>query len=66
MHRKAPIGSIIALFNPMTNRTVYAVVIAAMPESIYSEDVAVVVSPRVAQLLGAKDARFYVKVKYLK
>jgi LysM repeat protein len=66
MHRHAPIGSIIAITNPMTNRTVYAQVIAAMPESIYSEDVAVVVSTRVAQMLGAKDARFYVKVKYLK
>ncbi|MFT6709366.1 MAG: hypothetical protein ACJATF_004232, partial [Flavobacteriales bacterium] len=30
------------------------------------ETVAVVVSTRVAMLLGAKDPRFYVKVKYLR
>ncbi|MFT6705688.1 MAG: hypothetical protein ACJATF_000510, partial [Flavobacteriales bacterium] len=35
MHREAKIGSIIAVNNPMTKRTVYAKVIARLPESIY-------------------------------
>lgn len=66
MHRKAPVGSVIAITNPMSKRTVYAVVIAEMPDAIYSEDVVVVVSTRVAKLLGGKDARFFVKVRYLR
>ncbi len=66
MHRKAKIGSIIAVNNPMTKRTVYAKVIARIPDAIYPETVAVVVSTRVAKLLGGKDSRFYVKVKYIR
>ncbi len=66
MHRTAPLQSIIAVNNPMNRRTVYAKVIARLPDTVYSDDVVVVVSARVAQLLGAKDQRFYVKIKYLK
>ena len=66
MHRKAPIDSVIAIHNPMSQKTVYARVIARIPESIYSEEVVVIVSERVAHLLKAKDARFFVKVKYLR
>ncbi|MFK7808550.1 MAG: LysM peptidoglycan-binding domain-containing protein [Saprospiraceae bacterium] len=66
MHRKAPVGSIIEIKNPMLKRTVYAKVIARIPEAIYSDDVVVVVSTRVAKLLGGKDARFFVKMKYLR
>lgn len=66
MHRKAKIGSIIEVTNPMNKRIVYARVIARLPESIYPETVAVVVSTRVAKLLGGKDSRFFVKVKYIR
>ena len=64
MHRKAEIGSIVAIYNPMSRRTVYAKVIGSIPDRVYNDDVIVVVSPYVARLLGAIDPRFFVKVKY--
>lgn len=64
MHRKAEIGSVVSIYNPMSRRTVYAKVIARIPDTVYRDDVIVVVSPLVAKLLGAIDPRFFVKVKY--
>jgi LysM repeat protein len=66
LHRKAPINSIIAITNPMKNRTAYAKVIGRIPATAYGNDVAVVISPLTAKFLGAKDPRFFVKVKYFK
>ena len=66
LHRSAPINSIIAINNPMKNRTVYAKVIGRIPITAYGKDVAVVISPLTAKFLGAKDPRFFVKVKYFR
>jgi len=66
LHRNAPINSIIAVTNPMKKRTVYVKVIGRMPESVYEDNVKVVVSSTAAKMLGAKDARFYVQVRYTK
>ncbi len=66
LHRTAPKGSIIAVSNPMNQKTVYAKVIAKLPEGVYGDDVVIVVSPKVASQLGALDARFFVKLKFLK
>ncbi|MBV6654014.1 MAG: LysM peptidoglycan-binding domain-containing protein [Mameliella sp.] len=64
MHRKAAIGSVVSIFNPMSRRTVYAKVVGRIPDTVYKDDVIVVVSPLVARLSGAIDPRFFVKVKY--
>ncbi|MEM1319772.1 MAG: LysM peptidoglycan-binding domain-containing protein [Bacteroidota bacterium] len=66
LHRKAPVNSIIAVTNPMKKRTVYAKVIGRIPENVYGSNVVIVISSRTAQLLGARDARFFCKVRYLK
>ncbi len=66
LHRSAPINSIIAVTNPMKKRTVYAKVIGRMPDSVYKENVIIVLSPSAAKLLGAKDGRFYVHLRYTK
>ena len=66
LHREAPTNSIIAITNPMGNRTVYAKVVGKIPDTAYSSSVAVVVSPLTAKLLGAKDPRFFVLIKYHK
>ncbi|MEL6863291.1 MAG: LysM peptidoglycan-binding domain-containing protein [Bacteroidota bacterium] len=66
LHRKAPLNSVIAISNPMKKRTVYAKVIGRIPESVYGDEVKVVISSRTAKLLGARDARFFVKLKYLR
>jgi LysM repeat protein len=64
LHREAPINSVIEVNNPMTGRTVYVKVIGRIPDTAYGNNVKVVLSPIAANLLGARDPRFYVKVKY--
>lgn len=66
LHRNAPINSVIAVTNPMKKRTVYVKVIGRMPNSVYNDNVKVVVSSTAARMLGAKDAKFYVQIRYTK
>jgi len=65
LHREAAIGTIMAVTNPMFNRTVYVKVIGRIPDG-YEHNVEIVVSPEAARKMGAKDPRFFVKVKFLK
>lgn len=64
LHRTAKIGSKIAVHNPMNRKTIYAEVIGRLPENVYPDKVMVVISPKVAKLLGALDGQFFVKVRY--
>ena len=66
LHRECPENSIIAIHNPAKNKTIYAKVIGNIPAGAYDSTVEVIISPRAARLLGAVDARFYVKLKYFK
>lgn len=65
LHPSAPINSVVELTNPMTHRTIYAKVLSNMPPKLYPDDISVVVSPGVANLLGAIDSRFYVKLRFV-
>jgi LysM repeat protein len=65
MHREAVIGSTMAITNPMGGRTVYAKVIGRIPSG-YESNIEVILSPEAARTLGARDPRFFVKVKFLK
>jgi LysM repeat protein len=64
LHRYAPINSVVAVTNLMKKRTVYVKVIGRIPESVYGDNVVVIVSSTIANMLGAKDTKFYVEVKY--
>jgi LysM repeat protein len=64
LHRSARIGSTMAITNGMNNRTVYAKVIGKLPDNIYGNEIIIIVSPSAARLLGAKDEKFFVKLKY--
>ncbi len=64
LHRSAPVGSVIQITNPMKKRTVYAKVIAPIPDQAYNSDIIVVLSPAVAKLLEAKDPKFFVELKH--
>lgn len=64
LHRTAPIGSVIQVTNPLKKKTVYAKVIARIPDQAYGDDIVVVLSPSVAKILGAKDPKFFVEIKY--
>jgi hypothetical protein len=48
----------------MLNRKVYAKVVAKLPERIYPKDVSIVISPGVAEALGAIDNRFLIEMRY--
>ncbi len=65
LHRDAPVGSTLEITNPMIDKTIYAKVIDHMPTNMYPHQVCIVVSPAIANLLGAVDSRFFVKVRYL-
>ena len=65
LHRTAAIDSVIEITNPMRNRTVYAKVIGRIPDTAYGNNIVVVVSPLTAKLLGARDPRFFVRIRYL-
>ena len=64
LHRYAKINSVIKVHNPMNNRDVYVRVLGRIPDTSYDYNVVVVVSPVVAKLLGAQDAKFHVDVNY--
>jgi LysM repeat protein len=65
LHPTAPVNSVVEITNPMTHRTIYAKVLSNMPYKLYTDDISVVVSPGVANLLGAIDSRFYVKLRFV-
>ena len=64
LHHQAPLNSIIEVTNPMMRRRVYAKVVGRIPRTTYDENVKVILSPLAAKFLGAKDPKFFVKVKY--
>ena len=66
LHLKAPLNSVIEVENPMMRRKVYVKVVGRIPITTYDDNVKVVLSPLAAKFLGAKDSKFFVKVKYLK
>ena len=61
-----PKGQVVRIENPMTNRQVYAQVVAPKPENSFSQGAVVLVTPTVAKALGGLDTRFYVKLYYCK
>ncbi|MFN8301068.1 MAG: LysM peptidoglycan-binding domain-containing protein [Saprospiraceae bacterium] len=65
LHREADIGTVMAVTNPMSRRTVYVKVIGRIPAG-YESNIEVVLAPAAARYLGARDPRFFVKVKFLK
>ena len=64
MHKDAPVNSSISIYNPMLDRSVEAKVVGELPREAYPEGVTVVISPSVAEALGALDRRFYVEITY--
>ena len=65
MHPTARLNTNISLYNPMLNRKVEAKVVRELPRESYPEDISVVISPSVANALGALDKRFLVEMTYI-
>ena len=64
LHRTAKVGMVVAIQNMMNQKVIFAKVIGRMPANVYGHETIVVVAPSVAKLLGAKDEKFFVKIKY--
>jgi len=64
LHSIAPIGTIVKIFNPMTNRSVFAKVVGKYTENETTKDVIIVINKAVAEALGALDKRFLVNITY--
>ncbi len=64
LHRTAPVGSYLKIYNPMSKVTLYLKVIGKMPETVYDSETKVFLSPRAARLLNGRDRRFYVRLSY--
>lgn len=64
LHRTAPIGTVIKITNPMTNRTTFAKVVGRFTDNESTKDVILVMTKNVADSLGALDKRFHVNISY--
>lgn len=65
MHPRAKVNSKIELYNPMLKRTVEATVVGDIPKNAYPHDANVIISPSVAEALGALDHRFLIEMTYI-
>jgi LysM repeat protein len=64
LHSLAPVGTIIKINNPMTNRSVFAKVVGKYTENANTKDVIIVINKAVSEALGALDKRFLVNITY--
>jgi LysM repeat protein len=64
LHHTAPIGTVIKITNPMTNRTTYAKVVGRINDSEATKDAIIVMTKNVADSIGAIDKRTRVTISY--
>lgn len=64
LHRTAPVGTIIKITNPMSNRSTFAKVVGKFTENESTKDVIIVMTKAVADAVGALDKRFYCNINY--
>lgn len=64
LHRTAPVGTIIKVTNPMSNRSAFAKVVGKFTENETTKDVIIVMTKAVADAVGALDKRFMCNLTY--
>lgn len=64
LHRTAPVGTIIKITNPMSNRSVFAKVVGRFTENETTKDVIIVLTKSCADAVGALDKRFLVNITF--
>ncbi len=64
LHRTAPVGTVMKITYPMTGKSTFAKVVGRFTENQTTQDVVLVMSKAVADLLGALDKRFQVNLDY--
>lgn len=64
LHRTAPIGAVVKITNPMTNRTTFAKVVGRILDNESTKDVLLIMTKNVAESIGALDKRIHVNISY--
>ncbi len=64
LHRTVPVGTVIKITNPMTNRSTFAKVVGKFTENETTKDVIIVMTKAVADAVGALDKRFFCNISY--
>lgn len=64
LHRTAPVGTVVKVTNPMTDRITFVKVVGKFTENESTKDVIIVLTKATAELLGALDKRFQVSIDY--
>ncbi|SEO09957.1 LysM domain-containing protein [bacterium A37T11] len=64
LHKTAPIGTVIKISNPMTNRTTFAKVVGKFTENQETQGAIIVISKAAASLVGVIDRRFQIEISY--
>lgn len=65
LHKSAPVGTIIMVTNPMTNKQVFVRVVGNIPSGADAPEVLIKLTQTTAEKLGARDKKFLVKLSYL-
>jgi LysM repeat protein len=64
LHRTAPVGTVVKVTNPMTDRVTFVKVVGKFTENESNRDAVIVITKATADLLGALDKRFLVTIDY--
>ncbi|TKB96083.1 LysM peptidoglycan-binding domain-containing protein [Pedobacter cryophilus] len=64
LHKTAPVGTIVKITNPMSNRSVFAKVVGRYTENETTKDVIIVITKATADAIGALDKRFLVNITF--
>ncbi|MEY3678601.1 MAG: hypothetical protein RI924_742 [Bacteroidota bacterium] len=64
LHASAPIGTIIKITNPMTQKSTFAKVVGKFTENEANKGLIIIVTKTAADLIGALDKRFQVNLVY--
>ncbi|HEY0054259.1 MAG TPA: LysM peptidoglycan-binding domain-containing protein [Pedobacter sp.] len=64
LHRTAPVGTVIKITNPMTERSTFVKVVGKFTENESTKDVIIVITKASADLLGVLDKRFQSTIDY--
>ena len=64
LHKTAPVGTIVKITNPMSNRSVFAKVVGRYTENETTKDVIIVITKATADAIGALDKRFLVTITF--
>lgn len=64
LHKTAPVGTVVKITNPMTQKITFAKIVGKYTENATTRDAVIVISKATADLLGILDKRFLINISY--